>query len=101
MNLLEAFSHALNASPDHPDALFNRAKLELLLSDLPAARRDVDRLEKTNPGYSAGLFLDAHLCVAEKNQAGARAALTKLLAQPNSDPRLKAVAQDMLKKLGN
>jgi arylsulfatase A-like enzyme/TolA-binding protein len=97
---LDAFTKALNASPDLPDALFNRSKLELLESHLVDARRDLDRLLEKHPEYGAGLYLDAHLCMAEKNQTGAKTALTKFLALPNLDPRMKASAQDMLQKIG-
>lgn len=96
----EAYSHALEASPDHPDALFNRAKLELLSEKLADSRRDLDRLLKAHPDYSAARFLEAHLCVAEKNNEGAKAALTKYLTLPNLDPKMKAAASDMLQKLG-
>jgi tetratricopeptide (TPR) repeat protein len=98
---LGAFSRALELEPDHADALFNRAKLELLGSQLPEARRDVDRLRKAHPDYSQGLFLDAHLCQAENNPAGAKAALTEFLASPKLDPKMKTTAEDMLKKLGS
>jgi tetratricopeptide (TPR) repeat protein len=98
---LVAFSHALEVDPDHADALFNRAKIELLESKLPEARRDVDRLRKAHSDYASGLLLDAHLCEAEKNTAGAKAALTEFLALPKLDPRMKAMAEDMLKKLGS
>jgi tetratricopeptide (TPR) repeat protein len=77
---LTAFSRALEASPDDPDALFNRAKIELLEKNLADARRDLDRLLKKHGDYAAGRFLEAHLCVAEKNNDGAKAALTKFLA---------------------
>ncbi len=97
---LTAFSRALDASPDDPDALFNRAKLELLEKNLPDARRDLDRLLKAHADYAAGRFLEAHLCVAEKNNDGAKAALTKFLALPKADPRMKVAATDMLQKLG-
>ncbi len=96
----DAFTRALAASPDHADALFNRAKIELFEKQLPDARRDVDHLMKTHADYAAGLFLDAHLCAAEKNDAGAKAALTKLLGMANLDPRLKAAAEDMQQKIG-
>jgi tetratricopeptide (TPR) repeat protein len=96
---LSAFSRALDAQPDHADALFNRAKLELLVKDLPAARRDLDRLLAAHPGYAAGEFLQAHLCVAEGDTAGAKSALTKFLAKSGTDPKMKAAAEDMLSKL--
>jgi hypothetical protein len=38
--------------------------------------------------------------VAEKNNDGAKAALTKFLALPKTDPKMKAAATDMLQKLG-
>jgi hypothetical protein len=38
--------------------------------------------------------------VAEGNTAGAKDALTKFLALPQTDPRMKAAATDMLQKLG-
>ncbi len=97
---LAAFSRALEASPDHPDALFNRAKLEMLVDDIGSARRDLDRLLRTHSDYPAARFLEAHLCVAEKNNDGAKAALKKFLAQPSIDPGMKAAATDMLQKLG-
>jgi choline-sulfatase len=97
---LDAFSRALDASPDRPDALFNRAKLELLSEKVPDARKDLDRLLKAHPDYSAARFLEAHLCVAEKNNDGAKDALNKFLALPNVDPQMKAAAADMLQKLG-
>ena len=97
---LSAYSRALEASPDDADALFNRAKLELQDNDLPGARRDVDRLLTAHKDYSAGSFLDAHVCVAEGNTAGAKEALTRFLALPKVDPRMKAAAADMLQKLG-
>jgi arylsulfatase A-like enzyme/Tfp pilus assembly protein PilF len=97
---IDAFTKAITINPNHADALFNRAKLELLETYLPDARRDVDHLMKTHPEYAPGLFLDAHLCVAEKNSTGAKAALTKLIAVPNLEPGLKAAAEDMLKKIG-
>jgi arylsulfatase A-like enzyme/Flp pilus assembly protein TadD len=97
---LAAFSHALETQPDHADALFNRAKLELLGKDLPAARRDLDRLLAAHPSYAAGGFLDAHLCVAEGNTAGAKAALTRFLAMKGTDPRMREAAQGMLGTLG-
>ena len=96
---LSAYSRALEASPDDADALFNRAKLELQDNDLPGARRDVDRLLTAHKDYAAGSFLDAHVCVAEGNTAGAKEALTKFLALPKVDPRMKAAATDMLQKL--
>ena len=68
----EAYSHALEASPDHPDALFNRAKIELLNGKLVESRRDLDRLLKAHGNYSAARFLEAHVCVAEKNPEGRR-----------------------------
>ena len=86
--------------PDHSDALFNRAKLELLNDKIPDARRDVDRLLKAHPDYAAARFLEAHLCVAEKNNDGAKTALNKFLALPNVDPLMKTAATDMLQKLG-
>jgi len=97
---LAAYSRALDASPDNPDALFNRAKLELLEKNLPEARRDLDRLLATHKDYAAGSFLEAHVCVAEGNTAGAKDALNKFLALPNLDPRMKDAATDMLEKLG-
>ena len=97
---LAAFSSALEASPDDPDALFNRAKLELLDKKLPDARRDLDRLLEAHADYAAGRYLEAHLCVAESNTEGAKAALNKFLALPNADTRMKAAATDMLQKLG-
>jgi len=97
---LAAFNSALAAAPDHADALFNRAKIELLGGQLADARRDVDRLLSTHADYPAGRFLEAHLCTAEGNTACAKAALTKYLALPNTDPRLRASAEDMLKKIG-
>ena len=97
---LAAFSSALETSPDDPDALFNRAKLELLEKKFPDARRDLDRLLKAHPDYAAGRYLEAHLCVAENNTEGAKAALNKFLALPNADTRMKAAATDMLQKLG-
>jgi tetratricopeptide (TPR) repeat protein len=95
-----AYTRALDASPDHADALFNRAKLELLENELPDARRDVDRLLATHKDYAAASFLEAHVCVAEGNTAGAKAALAKFVALPNADARMKTVATDMLQKLG-
>jgi tetratricopeptide (TPR) repeat protein len=97
---LDAYSRALEVSPDDPDALFNRAKLELLENDLKAARRDVDHLLAKHKEYAAAEFLEAHLCMAEGNNAGAKDALTKFLALPQTDPRMKAAATDMLQKLG-
>ena len=97
---LSAYSRALEASPNDADALFNRAKLELLENDPSGARRDVDRLLATHKDYAAGSFLDAHVCSAEGNTAGAKAALTRFLAFPEVDPRMKAAATDMLQKLG-
>ena len=97
---LAAYSRALEASPDDADALFNRSKLELLEKNLPEARRDVDRLLSSHKDYAAGSFLEAHVCAAEGNTAGAKDALTKFLALPNLDPRMKAAATDMLAKLG-
>jgi choline-sulfatase len=99
LEALAAFTHALDAQPDHADALFNRAKLELLAKDIPAARRDVNRLLAAHPDYAAGEFLNAHLCVAEGNPAGAKTALTKFLAMPGTDPRMRAAAAAMLAKL--
>lgn len=98
---LTAYSRALEASPNDADALFNRAKLELLENDLPSARRDVDRLLSAHKDYAAGAFLEAHICVAEGNTSGAKKALTRFLALPNVDPRMKAAATDMLQKLGS
>jgi len=95
-----AYTRALEASPDHADALFNRAKLELLENELPDARRDVDRLLATHKDYAAASFLEAHVCVAEGNPAGAKAALSKFVTLPNADPRMKTVATDMLQKMG-
>jgi arylsulfatase A-like enzyme/Flp pilus assembly protein TadD len=97
---LAAYSRALEVSPDDADALFNRAKLKLLENDLKAARRDVDQLLAKHKDYAAAEFLEAHLCMAEGNSAGAKDALTKFLAQPQTDPRMKAAATDMLQKLG-
>jgi choline-sulfatase len=97
---LTAFSRALEVLPDDADALFNRAKLELLDKNLSDARRDVDRLLEAHGDYAAGRFLEAHLCVAEKNNDGAKEALNKFLALPNADPKMKAAATDMLQKLG-
>jgi arylsulfatase A-like enzyme/tetratricopeptide (TPR) repeat protein len=97
---LAAYSRALEASPDDPDALFNRAKLELLEHNVKDARRDVDKLLAVHKDYPASGFLDAHVCVAEGNSAGAKEALTKFLALTNTDPRMKAAATDMLQKLG-
>ena len=96
----EAYSHALEASPDHPDALFNRAKIELLNGKLVESRRDLDRLLKAHGNYSAARFLEAHVCVAEKNPEGAKTALNKYLALPNLYSKRKAAAADMLQKLG-
>ena len=98
---LDAFSRALEVNPDHADALFNRAKLELMNLQLKDARRDLDRLLKARADYAPGLFLEAHLCDAEKNPAGVKASLTKFLALPNLDPRMKAAAEDMMKKAGD
>ena len=50
--------------------------------------------------YVAGGFLEAHVCIAEGNTAAAKEALTKFLALPQTDPRMKAAASDMLEKLG-
>jgi tetratricopeptide (TPR) repeat protein len=97
---LQAFTRALDASPDHADALFNRAKLELLNDQVAEARRDLDRLMKSHEDYAAARFLEAHLCMAEKNPAGAKTALNKFLALPKIDPRMKASAEEMLRKLG-
>jgi arylsulfatase A-like enzyme/thioredoxin-like negative regulator of GroEL len=97
---IAAFSRALEASPDDPDPRFNRAKLELMDQNLTEARRDLDRLLKAHPDYAVGRFLEAHLCVAEKNNDGAKEALTKFLALPKVDPKMKAAATDMLQKLG-
>ncbi len=97
---LGSFSRALEVHPDHADALFNRAKIELLENDLTGARRDVDRLLATHGDYAAGRFLEAHLCVAEGNESAAKSALTKFLALPRTEPRMKAAAQEMLGKLG-
>jgi arylsulfatase A-like enzyme/predicted Zn-dependent protease len=96
---LSAFSRAIDAQGNHADALFNRAKLELLGKNLAAARKDLDRLRASHPGYASGEFLQAHLCVAEGDVAGAKAALTKFLAMSGTDPKMKAAAQDMLHKL--
>ena len=95
-----AYSRALEASPDHSDALFNRAKIELLNGKLVESRRDLDRLLKAHGDYSAARFLEAHVCVAEKNPEGAKTALNKYLALPNLDPKMKVAAADMLQKLG-
>jgi arylsulfatase A-like enzyme/cytochrome c-type biogenesis protein CcmH/NrfG len=97
---LEAFTRALDVEPDHADALFNRAKVELLETYVVDARRDVDRLLAAHPDYAAARFLEAHLCVAEKNPDGAKEALRKFLALPNLNPGMKAAGQDMLKKIG-
>jgi len=97
---LEAFTKALNAAPDHADALFNRAKLELLEDYIVDARRDLDRLLRAREDYAAGRYLEAHLCMAEKNTPGAKEALNKFLALPKIDPRMRASAEEMLKKLG-
>lgn len=97
---LSAYSRALEASPDDADALFNRAKLELLDNSLQEARRDVDRLRAGHEDYAALDFLEAHVCVAEGNTAGAKEALTKFLALPQADPRMKAAATNLLQKLG-
>lgn len=96
---LAAFSSALDAQPDHADALFNRGRIELLGKDVAAARRDVDRLLAAHPGYPPGRFLDANVCVAEGNIAGAKLALAKFVAMPNADARMKAAAEGMLRKL--
>jgi len=97
---LTAFTHALDIDADHADALFNRAKVELLEDYLVDARRDLDRLLKAHDDYAAGRYLEAHLCMAEKDTPGAKAALTKFLALPSTDPRMKASAEEMLKKIG-
>jgi tetratricopeptide (TPR) repeat protein len=98
---LVAFTRALEVSPDHADALFNRAKLELLQSQLADARRDLDRLLRAHDDYAAARYLEAHLCMAEKNPAGAKQALSTLLATPKIDPRMKASAEEMLRKIGD
>lgn len=95
---IAAYNGALEAVPDHADALFNRAKLELLENQPADARRDLDRLLAVHADYPAARFLEAHVCLAEKNTAGAKDALTKFLAIPDADARMKAVAADMLKK---
>jgi len=97
---LAAFSHAVESQPDHADGLFNRARLELLKRDLPAARRDIDRLIAAHPDYAAARFLEAHVLAGEGNTAGAREALTKFLAAPKADPGMRAAARAMLAKLG-
>jgi arylsulfatase A-like enzyme/tetratricopeptide (TPR) repeat protein len=96
---LDAFSRALAAQPDHADALFNRAKLELLDKNVPEARRDVDSLLKAHPTYPPGRFMEAHVCAAEGNPSGADAALTAFLASPGADPKMKEAAERLRSKL--
>jgi len=97
---IDAFSKALDAQPDHADALFNRARIEVLAKDLPAARKDVERLLRAHPDNPQGRFLEANLCVAEGNPGGAKTALTRFLAMRGIDPRMKTAAEGMLARLG-
>ena len=97
---MEAFEKAIAADPGHPDALFNRGRIRLLGGDAKAARADVDALLARHPDYAAARLLEANVCEAEGNRAGARAALRELIALPGAAPNLKAAGRAMLAKLG-
>jgi arylsulfatase A-like enzyme/Flp pilus assembly protein TadD len=95
------YAKAMVADPDNAEALFNHARLSMVLGDRAAAVRDVDRLAAKHPEYPATRYLRAHLLAQDGDAEGARRVLKDLLARPQgADPKLIESAKEMLAKLG-
>ena len=93
------YAKALEAKPEDADARFNHAKVALRLGALEEADADLEKLLLTHPGYSPGRYLEAQLRLAQGDDAGARRALERFLAQPDADPRLVTQARELLRRL--
>ena len=97
----QAYEKAVEAAPGYADALFNHAKISLLLGDRSTAGREVRALIAKHPDYRSALFLLAHVLLAEGDKPGAREALERFLGQAGpADPRTLESARETLKELG-
>lgn len=94
------YGKALEVRPDHPDALFNRAKVALLARDAASARRDLEALAGVKPGYPGRLFLWANLLAAEGDREGAKRALIEVIENPKEEEKIRDAARRMLAGLG-
>src|SRR5262249_19826115 len=77
----DLFGQALAADPDHADALYNHAKVSMMLKDAATAERDVARLAEKHPGYPSTWFLQAHLLIARGEKEKAKAIVKDFLAR--------------------
>jgi arylsulfatase A-like enzyme/cytochrome c-type biogenesis protein CcmH/NrfG len=94
------YEKALEAEPDFADALFNHAKLTLILGDLEQARQNLERLLKVHPSYPLAHYLKAHLCIADGDPECARRSLNQFLNQyRGTDVKLTVAARKMLEDL--
>lgn len=69
---LAAYTRALEAEPQHFEALQNRAALNMSLGNLDAAKRDVDQLVRLAPRSLAAHYLRALLSFEQQNYPQAR-----------------------------
>jgi putative PEP-CTERM system TPR-repeat lipoprotein len=77
---LSFYDKALQASPEHVEALVSRAGLLLDLNRLADAARDVEALLKAEPNDARGFYLSALLAERNGRAADAKAALSRVTA---------------------
>jgi len=94
------YERALAGAQARGDALFNHAKVCLRLGALDEADASLRQLLERHPDYPAGRYLEAQLRLAQGDDAAARRALKRLLADRGADPRLAAAARELLERLG-
>lgn len=94
------YEKALEAEPDFADALFNLAKVNLLLGDLEQANQNLERLLKIHPSYPLAYYLKAHLCIAAGDRECARKSLKQFLKHSRgTDAKLAEAARKLLEDL--
>ncbi len=94
------YEKALVAEPDFPDALFNYAKLSLLMGNLDQADQILERLLESHSSYPLAHYLKAHLCIADKDADCARRSLNQFLTEyRGTDAKVVEAARKMLENL--
>jgi arylsulfatase A-like enzyme/tetratricopeptide (TPR) repeat protein len=95
----ERYARALAAAPSHAGALFHDVRACIRLGLLDEALARARGLLDAHPEQSAGRFLEAQVLLARGENAAARRALERFLAEPAADPRLAASARELLGRL--
>ncbi len=93
------YRQALQLDPDHADALFNRAKLDLVSGRVEAAAAGVERLLARHSGYPLGRYLEAQVRLGQGRPTDAAVALRAFLNQPGISDTVRQRAARQLAEL--